>query len=254
MNPMDVAKYCEAVLRLDGAVLGDEYFYSSLSLCVIDAVFSINIRYEITQKVVENYCQYFKLPRMRTNKDISPPKKEQQPLVDFIRSMDELGLDYFTNNIYRNRNRTSATNGILKTEAAYLFAVELNASGVNYFQDVSKVLGPDAFAERIKSIRGQGSGISLKYFFMLSGEDSLIKPDRWILDFLQNIYPGSITRQDAEEILTKTCGILHEGYNNITPRLLDNQIWKYQRGQKKGTACALVKTQCRSPRLGHAQR
>ena len=33
------------VLSLEHARLGEEYFYQSLPLCVIDAVFSIGVRY-----------------------------------------------------------------------------------------------------------------------------------------------------------------------------------------------------------------
>jgi hypothetical protein len=40
-----VAQYAERVLPLHSASLGDEYYYQSLPLCVIDAVYSTGVRY-----------------------------------------------------------------------------------------------------------------------------------------------------------------------------------------------------------------
>ncbi|MEJ1959688.1 MAG: hypothetical protein WDM70_09955 [Nitrosomonadales bacterium] len=46
-NNIDViVAHANRVLPLDSACLGDEYYYQSLSLCIIDAVYSIGVRYE----------------------------------------------------------------------------------------------------------------------------------------------------------------------------------------------------------------
>jgi len=84
------------------------------------------------------------------------------------------------------------------------------------------------FAEEIKSIPGQGSGISLKYFFMLSGSDDLIKPDRMIRRFIKDITNRDVEK-DAENCLGAVCERLKENYPNLTPRLLDYQVWNHQR-------------------------
>jgi len=41
---------------LQAAVLGPEYSYHSLPLCVIGAVFSIGVRYRNAQNAVESWC------------------------------------------------------------------------------------------------------------------------------------------------------------------------------------------------------
>ena len=41
-----VANYCKRYLSLNNAVLGDEYYYQSLPLYIIDAVFSIGVKYD----------------------------------------------------------------------------------------------------------------------------------------------------------------------------------------------------------------
>jgi hypothetical protein len=73
--------------------------------------------------------------------------------------------------LFANRQRTSSRSGILKAEAVYLFAKALLAAGINKFSDL-RDRGKLTDAEmRVKEIPGQGSGITFKYFLMLSGED-----------------------------------------------------------------------------------
>lgn len=53
-----VAERVERVLDLAGARLPCEYYYSSVPLCVIDAVFSIGVRYGRVRAVVKRYCDH----------------------------------------------------------------------------------------------------------------------------------------------------------------------------------------------------
>ncbi len=75
--------------------------------------------------------------------------------------------------MFQNRQRTSSRNGILKAEAVYQFCRVLHKYSVNYLQDVIKLYGNQEFEKEIKLISGQKSGISLVYFYMLVGEDTL---------------------------------------------------------------------------------
>jgi hypothetical protein len=233
-----IADYCRQVLKLSGVRLSDPYFYMSLTLCIIDAVFSIRARYETTMSTVERYCDYFKLKRYRANKDSLPTISEQQSVGDFIRSVESKGVDYFTDNVFRNRQRTSSRNGILKSEAVLRFAAVLRGHDVNYFQDIHKILSDNRFEGDIRKIPGQKSGISLKYFFMLAGSDDIIKPDMHIINFLKDAFRNkNIDRQvslnDAQVLLSGATRILRIDYPHLTPRLLDNIIWSYQRNQRK---------------------
>jgi hypothetical protein len=224
-----VANYCEQTLTLSEAKLGEEYFYQSLPLCVLDAVFSIGVRYESTKAVVTKYCDYFTLKRIRENSGILPAIEEQESIEEFIQKMDKYGIETFTNEICRNRQRTSTRNGILKTMAVYQFASVLKKYGVNYFQDVPKVMLDIAFEKEIKEIPGQGSGISLRYFFMLAGSNDFIKPDRMILRFLTNALGTTPTLDECQSLLYETSNLLQGKYKHINPRLLDYQIWSYTR-------------------------
>ncbi|AJO20851.1 hypothetical protein QQ991_01745 [Weizmannia coagulans] len=227
-DEVEIAEFCQEVLDLEKAKLPDEYYYTSVPLCVIESVFSIGVRYEGVKNTVKRYCEYFGLHPYRLEPDYPTPS-EQQSVEHFLRSFDELGLEEFVHTVFKNRQRTSTRNGILKTEAVHRFCKVLNKYGVNYLQDVKKLYGNEQFEEEIKSIPGQKSGISLIYFYMLAGEDNWIKPDRMIIRFLERVLQRKVKMDEAQTLLQATSKILAEKYPNMTPRLLDYQIWNYVR-------------------------
>jgi hypothetical protein len=222
--------YCEQSLDLKEARLGEEYFYQSLPLCIVDAVFSIGVRYESTRAVVVRYCDYFHLQRIRDrHADNLPNMEEQESLQEFIKKMDESGIEFFTNEVFKNKQRTSPRNGILKTEAVYRFAATLQKYGVNYFQDVPKVMDNFELEKEIKTIPGQGSGISLRYFFMLAGSNDFIKPDRMIQRFITHALGTAPEIEECQLLLRETSDVLKTKYPHMNPRLLDYQIWSFTR-------------------------
>ena len=220
---------CKSKLALENSSLGEEYYYSSLPLCVIDSVFSIGVTYTSVQNTVDRYCKYFGLEKFRKSNNSIPETKDQESIRTFNAKLQNIGIDKFTNEIFNNRQRTSTKNGILKTQAVAQFSSILSEYKVNYFQDISKIVNDLELEKNIKTIPGQTSGLSLKYFFMLSGSKDLVKPDRMILRFLEDVTSKKYSIQDAQVILVDACEILKNDYSNITPRLLDHEIWKYQR-------------------------
>ena len=224
-----VVEYCRNVLCLDNERLSDEYFYQSLPLCVIDAVYSLRARYESTRLVVIRYCNYFKLQRIRENREVVTPIETQESIDEFLEKMNKLGIERFTNEIFDNRQRTSTQSGIPKTEAVFRFASVLKEYRINYLQDVPKVISDVNFEREIDCIPGQNRETSLNYFFMLSGSDDFVKADRHILNFLKNATLKQVTPQEAKPILVEVVNLLRLEYPQLTPRLLDHVIWNYQR-------------------------
>lgn len=223
-----IADFCEEVLDLQSAKLPDEYYYSSVPLCVIDSVFSIGVRYEGVRNTVTRYCNYFNHSQYRNGTDL-PIFDEQQSVREFIQSFKEHGLQCYVDNVFKNKQRTSSRNGILKAEAVYKFCDILQKYGVEYLQDVKKLYDNKEFDEEIKGIQGQKSGISLVYFYMLAGEDNWIKPDRMIIRFLESVLKRKVKIGDAQNLLELSCRLLTDKFPNVTPRLLDYQIWNYAR-------------------------
>jgi hypothetical protein len=228
-----VAERARQTLSLNGKILPDEYFYQSVPICVIDAVYSIGVRYGQVQNVVDRYCRYFNLKKTRDNRNSLPPIDSQEPLRDFLKKMQDISVETFTSDIFQNRQRTSTNKGILKAEAIYRFAEVLKNHGVNYLQDVSAAIQSIDLEKDIKQIPGQRSGISLTYFFMLSGSEDFIKPDRMIQRFLESVLQRPIRISESQNLLSEAAEELKLDYPNITPRSLDYLIWQYQRQKKK---------------------
>ena len=226
-----LADCCKQHIDLQKARLGDEYFYESLPQCVIDAVFSIGVRYEGVQNVVRRYCTHFHVAEFRQHRNQLPDTCDQQPISTLIENMEKLGIERFTREVFQNSQRTSAQGGILKTDAVLQFARVLRGHGIEFLQDVAKAAEDVTLDQDLRTIPGQSSGISIGYFFMLAGNDDLIKPDRWIMSFLQRCLGRTCTTSEAGLLLTKVCESLQPQYPHLTPRLLDNMIWNYERSR-----------------------
>lgn len=223
-----IANYARDVLPLATASLGEEYFYQSLPLCVIDAVFSIGIRYSGVKRVVARYCKYTNQKRIRRKDQISPIE-DQEAISVFCDRFKKVSPEEMADLFYQSRQRTSTRSGILKADAVYRFALCLHAYHVDYFQDLRRVLDDRHFEADIKRIPGQASGISLQYFWMLAGSDKLIKPDRMVLRFLEKALGRQVSVEEAVLCLKAACRQLIGDYPKLTPRLLDHEVWKFQR-------------------------
>jgi hypothetical protein len=202
-------------------ILPEEYNYSHLPLCVIDSVFSIGVKYEIVKNTINNFCKHNKIDKFSKSDELSTSF--------FLNLMEQESIKELTENIYKNRQRTSTRSGILKSEAVIKFLKVLQKYEVNKLSDVYKIISSKEFEIDIKEIPGQKSGISLTYFFMLAGSDDLIKPDRMILRFLETISGENVNLTDCQIILAEVAKKLETHGFDITPKKLDNLIWNYQR-------------------------
>jgi len=224
-----IAAFSNAKLDLKSFKLDNAFHYKSLPLCVIDSVFSIGVRYEGVKNVINNFCSHTDITPL-SNNDRIPPINEQYSVAKFMSDYGRVTPEIMASEVYKNKQRTSTRSGILKAHAVQLFIGLLHIEDVNYYQDLSTL--PKDFESRIALIPGQSSGISLKYFYMLAGAEDLIKPDRMIIRYLENITKDSVSMDMAQELLTAVCVELKTSHGiTITPRTLDNAIWEYQRAQ-----------------------
>ena len=238
-DPERLAQRCASVLPLTDARLPDDYFYASLPLCVIDAVFSIGVRYEGVRNVVARYCERTQTPRFR-DRDKPLPKTQEtasklvarlEGLNARIESSQEAGTRA-ADELFGNRQRTASRNGILKAEAVRRFAAVLGEHKVERLEDVPGAMSNPSLDAAVRSIPGQGSGLSLAYFWMLAGSDDHVKPDRMVLRFLADTLgrpESKITQGEAQDLLGDAVVLLRRDYSHLTPRLLDHLIWGYQR-------------------------
>lgn len=221
----EVTDFCYSIFKEENEYeLLNEYNYSHLPLCVIDAVFSIGVKYETVQNTVNRFCDYFNIDKFSVSNELTT--------TDFLALMEQYSLEYLTNKIFQNRQRTSPKGGILKSEAVILFLKILKKFNIDKLSDTDKIIDNILFEKRIKEIKGQKSGISLKYFFMLCGYEDYVKPDRMITRFLEKFTNQKLSLSDCEYILKKVSQKLIRKGLNLSPTKLDNLIWNYQRIQK----------------------
>jgi hypothetical protein len=215
------------ITDLETAQLGPEYSYQSLPLCVIDAVFSIGVRYINVQRVVEAWCVAQTSPWIK----FEMPTEPRKTLDDFLRvadgfSPDDLAARYFGG----NRQRTSTRGGILKAEAAVLYAKALKSVGINDFKDIRSREVAALGRQAVSKVTGHASGISYDYLLMLAGDDSFVKADRMICRFVADAANlSTVSPAQAQEAVVGACRKLSGQYPTLTPRLLDHLIWLYQR-------------------------
>lgn len=217
-----LADACERLFDLDTLGLSDAYYYSNLPLCVIDSVFSIGVRYTSTQNTVLNYCKAFGLTpydRQRSSEE------HYHTISQLIANLEEMGIQNSATTIFKNRQRTSSTNGILKAEAVYRFAKILQSHKIESFADLYSTADLASIELSVKQIPGQRSGLSWQYFLMLSGDDNLAKPDRHILRFIENQLGYKPSIQEAQQLMAATVALLKPKHPYLTVRLLDYSIW-----------------------------
>ncbi len=101
---------------------------------------------------------------------------------------------------------------------------------VNTFDDIKHLYSnTETIGRDIREITGQKSGISYDYFLMLAGNDNLIKPDRMINRYFNKLTNETLTPNSLLDILTGCSNILKESHPTLSPRILDHEIWKFQR-------------------------
>lgn len=225
-----LAKSLENAIDLDHIRLGQEFYYSCLPLCVIDAVFSINSKYPAVQNVVSRFSTKVEIQKYRPYGS-SPIGYNSMCLNEFLTFIDSYSDDELAAVIFENRQRTSPTNGILKASAVRQFTQVLESFQVNGFEEICFVLNNPAFEQRIKEIKGQKSGISLAYFYMLAGSEDMIKPDRHVVAYLQKNIHQEVNSDNAIDYLREVLFVLKPLHPDLTLRHLDYAIWSCQSGR-----------------------
>ncbi len=221
-----IAEFCRTHLNLKNAKLSESFFYHSLPLCIVDSVFSIGANYTSTKNTVTSVCKYFDLENFRPYGSLHLPRESQVGIKHFLDLFPDDDDISIAKNIFNNQQRTSSKNGILKATATLKFASVMKDHHIDKFQDLDFEKLKDIEIE-IKSIPGQRSGISFSYFLMLAGDNSQIKPDRMVLRFLSQCTNSTFDSYQATEAITLVAKMLQSDYPEITPRLLDHEIWKY---------------------------
>ena len=203
-------------LNLLNGQLGKEYFYSCIPLAVIDAIYSLRIRYKNVKVIVKRYADTYKVDKSHS-------------ISDLIKNIEAVGVENFANDVLGSNYKTAGRNPILKSEAVYEWAKILKKNGIETFADFRRTDKTQIKKELLR-VQGQGKTV-IKYLFMLCGDENTCKPDTHILNFLKEVLHRNVKEDEAQALLENVVNELKAEYPHITVRLLDHLIWNYQRSQ-----------------------
>lgn len=158
-----------------------------LSLCVIDAVFSIGARYSTTTRTAHDYARAVKLrdPLLLAGRASSVfGTAHEGPLTRLVSRIDAQGVERWAATELANRQRTSTRCGVLKAQAARDYSETSSTpkwrpSATSRSQPSTRLANIEAELARVP---GHGKhGVRLGYLWMLAGDDHTVKPDRMVL-------------------------------------------------------------------------
>lgn len=234
----DVAKlvaYADSKLDLTNARLSPGYYYHSLPFAVVDAVFSIGVKYEQVRHAVHYFSSAAGWgPIYRDFGSRFPAKTDQKTishLVEAFAGIDDPSVTLFANRGFANPAARKPTR---KATVVLAVARVLANHGVQTFQDLAEHAQPDSLDRALREgPPAMSSGVIVHYLRMLAGNDNEVKVDRMIQRFIEAAdVPRPETLEEAVLIVRETAYALKKrGFSQITPRLLDHTIWSYQRLQ-----------------------
>ena len=192
----------------------------SLALAVLDAIWSLGIRYTTTRGVVTRYTMH----RRFAGGDAA-----HDALTDLLGLYDRLGgVDAFTTTI-GTLNRVSTQPGAaLKGEAVHQAATALQSLGIDTAAQFRQAQGTDLGTQAEtawRAVPGQSSGISWRYLRMLLGIAD-VKPDRMVKRFIATALGTDEQQLSTDQAVRLVqAAAAHHGAEQHT---LDHEIWKYQ--------------------------
>lgn len=229
----DVARVVTAARSL-GELPARERRWTHLSLCVLDAVFSIGARYPSTTRVVRAYAQLAELPHTLEQAERVAAghfAATEEPVSALRDRIDRAGPDAFARQL-GNRQRTSTRGGVLKAAAAREFANILAEHRVERLADVPPLLCDShrvaAVEQALAQVPGHGQhGIRVSYLWMLSGDDQHVKPDRMVVGWLSSVLGRPVLVGEASALVSSAAAEL-----GVTPWSLDHALWSTQRSAR----------------------
>lgn len=213
--------------------LPPEYHYAHSSLCLIDAVYSINAKYQSVRRnsgegVIGSYCRAGELEAFDSS------KTGEDTLLSLRTRLADRGPELFAKDVLKNKSRGNVGGRVtsLKSEILAQLADWLTRQGVDGLESLQKwslQSDPDrtAFALKAEGIWGIGS-TTLKYLMMLAGDVNQIKPDRHIKAFVSDMVQHPVGSDEATRALKDEAARL-----GVSPMEVDHSVWVYQRDSNR---------------------
>lgn len=199
----------------------------SLSLCIVDAVYSIGAHYDRHVLPV--------VRRIAADAGIETPSVPP-PVTDLA---DPLPLERFLDRydtvdallaVTNNRQRTSPRGGILKAEAVLQYVTILHEYGIRTLDDARVLLDDpqrlDTVETALRTVPGEGGfGVRRGYLWMLVGDEDTVKPDRMVLGWLAR-HGADVNAATARILLSELATEISRVLGRrVTAWEIDHAIW-----------------------------
>ncbi|MCU1695836.1 MAG: hypothetical protein JWR34_1899 [Mycobacterium sp.] len=206
-----------------------EQRWVSLSLCIVDAVWSIGAHYDnVVVPLVRNLATEFGVeqPTVPMSEPIGADPLPLTRLADL--SVDELIRS-------TNLQNTSTRGGIRKADAVLRHIHVLCAHEITGLADAIAVFGDEkrfaAVNKDLRAIPGEGAhAVRRDYLWMLIGQDDLIKPDRMVLRWFKK-YGVVVDPAGARDLIAALVPAVSARLKrNVTAWEIDHALWSAGRG------------------------
>ena len=216
----EFVEYCERELDFSK---GSVYGYKSLSVCIIDCVFSLRANYKGTIQVVDRYAEYF----MAGNKYSSGDTVSM-----LIEHIDGFGGTAKFADLLKNHQKIGGKIQIPKAEVCYQLAKYLKFLHIDTIEEFREFESTELLEIVIRAVKGMGNA-GVNYLFMLTGDSDRCKPDVHLHHCITDACGCDVSDEECQILLTDAVKMLNSKYPNMTVRDLDGVIWNKYRNMKK---------------------
>ena len=88
--------------ELDLSRTDSESAFYSVTLCAVDAVYSIGVRYGQVLNLLDRYCCKYDLTQYRERRSPLPPRNRQDSIPDLLQRISQLGAERFARDVLKN--------------------------------------------------------------------------------------------------------------------------------------------------------
>lgn len=205
--------------------------YRDSALALVDAVFSMQARYESARRVVADYAAWAGLretPGLPGDNGVA----DQHSVVDLHDGLVGMPPEEVADRVFDNRTR-SARADRLKAELVVEAARRLTEAGLRSRGDITRLPTEPGYAQQKKAWTGiHGLGpVTFEYFRMLCGAESS-KPDIMIVGWLEETLGDRPDTAQALELVAALADELSARWGTASPqRGVDHTIWRYYSGR-----------------------
>jgi len=193
--------YCEQNLDISNK---EQYQYKSLSVCILDCVYSLRTKYySVTIPVVDRYAKCY----LNNDKYCS-----RDTISSLIKNIDDCGgPSNFADQILKNHQKLGGKGKIPKEDVCYKLAKYLSYLHIDTLDDFRNFESQELLEVVIRSVKGIGDA-GTNYLFMLAGDPNRCKPDIHIHQCIVEVCGSDISNEECQILFTETVSLLKKKY------------------------------------------